>query len=168
MKKALSVVLALLFVLSAFPLTALPVAAASASDLTFELNDDGESYFVSEYQSASGALTIPSTYNGKPVTSIGYKAFYNCTGLTSITIPNSVTSIGEGAFYNCLGLTSITIPSSVTSIGPETFYGCTGLTSINFEGTIEQWNNVRKASNWDREMPAYTIYCTDGEIQKET
>ena len=59
--------------------------------------------------------------------------FYNCTGLTSITIPNSVTSIGAWAFSGCSGLTSIEIPNSVTSIGMNAFYNCTGLTSVRLE-----------------------------------
>ncbi|HHT70624.1 MAG TPA: leucine-rich repeat protein, partial [Firmicutes bacterium] len=58
------------------------------------------------------------------VTTIGDEAFYECTGLTSITIPNSVTSIGTDAFSGCTGLTSITIPNSVTSIGMDAFSGC--------------------------------------------
>ncbi len=58
------------------------------------------------------------------MTSIGNYAFRDCSGLTSVTIPNSVTSIGRSAFYNCNGLTSVTIPNSVTSIGKEAFYGC--------------------------------------------
>ena len=81
----------------------------------------------------SGDIVIPQTvyYNGKsyPVTSIGGSAFYGCSGLTSITIPNSVPSIGAYAFYGCSGLTSITIPEGVTSIGKGTFVYCSGLKS---------------------------------------
>ena len=61
---------------------------------------------------------------------LGYAAFSDCSGLTSLTIPSSVTSIGESAFRGCSGLTSLTIPSSVTSIGWGAFCGCSGLTSI--------------------------------------
>ena len=81
-----------------------------------------------------GAVTIPAsvTYNNitYSVTRIGYEAFFDCIGLTSIEIPSSVTSIGNGAFSGCTGLTSIEIPEGVTSIGNSAFSGCTGLTSI--------------------------------------
>ena len=79
---------------------------------------------------ASGKLVIPATIEGKSVTSIGSRAFYNCTSLTNITIPESVTSIGNFAFEECESLTSITIPDSVTSIGGVAFSKCINLTSI--------------------------------------
>ncbi len=69
------------------------------------------------------------------MTSIGDKAFFECSGLTSVTIGNSVTSIGKGAFYNCQSLTSITIPNSVTSIGESAFGQCS-LTSITIPNSV--------------------------------
>ena len=64
------------------------------------------------------------------MTIIGNYAFYECSGLTSITIPNSVTSIANHAFYGCSKLTSITIPNSVTSIENYAFDNCSSLTSV--------------------------------------
>jgi hypothetical protein len=106
-------------------------------NIYYDKNSDGKSVTVTykdDYYH-SGKVTIPSSvpYSGKTysVTSIGEYAFSNCSGLSSIEIPNSVTSIGWGAFEYCSGLTSITIPESVTSIGAQAFEG-SGLTRAEF------------------------------------
>lgn len=81
------------------------------------------------------------------VTSIGYSAFgdpgyYNVFhNLKSVSIPNSVTSIGDRAFYNCTGLTDITIPNSVTSIGQSAFRECTSLTSVTIGNSVTNIGN---------------------------
>ncbi len=93
----------------------------------------------------TGNLVIPSsvtngdsTYN---VTSIGYDAFCDCIGLTSVTIPNSVTNIGSFSFDNCSGLTSVTIPNSVTSIRNYAFRNCSGLTSVTIPNSVTSIGN---------------------------
>ena len=99
----------------------------------------GTSYY--EYSNEySGSVTIPSsvTYNGTiySVTSIGWFAFYNCSGLTSVTIPNPVTEIGYSAFSGCRGLTSVTIPTSLKTIGERAFKDCQSLTSVAIPNSV--------------------------------
>ena len=67
---------------------------------------------------------------------IGFDAFNNCSGLTSLTLPAGITSIGDGAFYGCSGLTSLNLPDGITSIGDYAFCGCSGLTSLNLPAGI--------------------------------
>ena len=102
---------------------------------------DGKAEITACDSSASGAITIPSTLGGYPVTSIGDDVFFECRSLTSVIIPDSITQIGYAAFYSCSGLTSITIPDSVTNIGFGAFYGCSGLTKVNIT-SIEAWCKI--------------------------
>ena len=127
--------------------------------LTFYLN--GNSYFPNNnavvfdcYASKSGNLIIPSTisYNGTTysVTSIGDRAFYECSGLTSVTIPNSVTLIGEGAFLSCIGLTSIVSKATVPpALGNEVFPNPNSYNVIVPCGSLEHY----MASSWNNYFP---------------
>ena len=112
-------------------LNLLMIQAADADDLTFVLNEAQTGYEVHKCSpNATGMLSIPESYNGKPVVAIGREAFLDCTRLTGVTIPSSVTSIGWYAFSGCTGLTSISIPDSVTSMDWFAFAGCTRLSSV--------------------------------------
>ena len=122
-------------VLALLVLTVLPLTTSAYEvvfdGITYDLFGKTAKVIKSQYMAYSGTIVIPQTVNGDySVTSIGDKAFYGCSGLTSVTIPNSVTSIGNYAFQNCGGLTSVTIPNSVTSIGDYAFKECGGLTSV--------------------------------------
>ena len=85
----------------------------------------GATIVSNKYENGRGIILFD-----RDITSIGWSAFYQCTSLTSIQIPNSVVSILDIAFAGCTGLTSIQIPDSVTSIRNGAFWGCSGLTSI--------------------------------------
>ena len=100
---------------------------------------DNVNYLVT-YVGSNTDLTLPDDYNGQDYELNNY-AFYNCGGLTSVTIPDSVTSIGNYAFRYCRSLTSVTIPNSVTSIGNYAFWCCSGLTSVTIGNRVTSIGN---------------------------
>jgi hypothetical protein len=137
----------LLFAMILLPLVAsahdIEVQNADGVTIYYNYINDGTELEVTCSSSSNkyqGNVAIPEevTYMNRTrkVTSIGEDAFYECSGLTSVTIPNSVTSIGGYAFSYCSGLTSVTIPNSVTSIEWDAFKGCSGLTSITIPNSV--------------------------------
>lgn len=147
------------------------MATIPASEgLEFELNDDGQSYYVKGIGTCTDTdVVIPSSYNGLPVTAIGvetntmddFVGFYRCDQITSVIIPDSVTVIGGGVFASCDNLTSVTIPNGVTYIGMGAFHsdklttitlpnsvtyihleGLGSISVLTFNGTVEQWNRI--------------------------
>src|SRR5260221_5076623 len=94
----------------------LPLAVPAVVQAQFTYSINNGTIAITGYTGPGGAVAIPSTIAGLPVTSIWVYAFQYNTDLTSVTIPNSVTNIGKQAFYYGTGLTSVTIPNRVTSI----------------------------------------------------
>lgn len=89
-----------------------------------------------------GSVTVPSTINGKPVTTIGSFAFDSCQYVTSITLPTSIRTLSSAAFRSCRSLSSFTIPSGVTSIQGNVFTGCSNLASISVSSQNNQYSSL--------------------------
>mgnify|MGYP000500203214 CR=1 FL=1 len=132
-------------VLSASAIVPYSYDGSTYEGLYYNVTDTGEIEIAGCYEYVR-KVNIPIEIDGKSVTSIGEYAFYKCTSLTEITIPDSVTSIGDGAFSGCTSLTEITIPDSVTYIEgrvPYPYYGdagafeyCTSLTEITIPDSV--------------------------------
>ena len=105
-------------------------------------------------------VNVPPDHADMPVTAIGDGAFYACSGLENVVLPDSVTSIGEYAFTDCISLEGIIIPHSVTSIGAGAFAGCEKLKNVKFGGTVEQWESLYTFQTAD----IFTVYCSDGTL----
>ena len=101
----------------------------------YHFYESGNACYLLGYFGGDANLTLPVDCHGKAYSIFDY-AFYYCSSLTSITIPDSVTSIGNYAFYCCSSLASITIPDSVTSIGDYAFSACSSLTSITIPDSV--------------------------------
>ena len=107
------------------------VKAETYGDYEYSLINDGTEVKITGYSGLDTDIVIPSEIDGKPVTCIGASAFWNCSGLTSIDLPEGLTTIGASAFSDCRGLTSIDLPEGLTTIGADAFNECRGLTSID-------------------------------------
>lgn len=139
MKKRLLIIVATLIPMLAsahdFEVNGIYYNITSHIDLTVEVvrgNDYGNSY--------SGDIIVPEevAYNNQSylVKSIGEFAFYNCSSLTSVALPENVTTIGALAFYGCKKLTSINMPNGLTCIEKRLFYDCNSLTSITIPDNV--------------------------------
>lgn len=131
--------------------------------LTYELNEDKQSYTVKVFDlediededfyddnqsifSLEGEITIPASYNGKPVTAIGDYAFCFCVGLKTVIIPDSINKIGMGAFMYCASIESLQLPSSIIRIDDGAFAGC-GMKNITLPDTITEIGDSAKRAD---------------------
>ena len=109
-------------------------------NLTYTVNDDGQTVTLTDGHSATGSITIPEAIEKDgtiyPVTSIGDWAFGQCFALESVTFPGNVGSIGDRAFEYCPVLNTVTFSGNVGSIGDSAFYGCGALETVTFPGNV--------------------------------
>ena len=126
--------------------SAAQAATVTIDSLTYQTNENGTASVSNCSTSFAGTVTIPFsiTVEGTAytVTSIGERAFEDCTSLTEIIIPDSVTSIGNSAFYYCTKLTEIILPDSVTCIGNYAFRSCTSLTEIQVSENNSSYQSI--------------------------
>lgn len=104
-------------------------------DFTFQVYADSAT--ITGYTGEGGNITIPSTYQSKPVTAIGNNVFKNNTDITGVTFPGSLEHIGDYAFERCTNLTEVNFSEGLKVIGYTAFYGCTGLTEVVIPNTVE-------------------------------
>jgi hypothetical protein len=116
-------------------LGAVLLALPAAVPAQFTLTTNNGTITITAYTGSGGAVTIPDTTNGLPVTSIAVDAFHQSDTVTSVTIGNNITSIGQNAFFQCTNLSEVTIPGSVTNIGDGPFIDCQRLTVISVSPT---------------------------------
>ena len=110
-------------------------------NLTYTVNDDGQTVTLTDGSNATGAITIPDAIEkggtSYPVTSIWDTAFAYCWQLVSVTFSGNIDSIGNFAFYGCGALENVTFPGNVGSIGREAFYNCRHLNTVTFSGKVD-------------------------------
>ncbi|MBE6768991.1 MAG: hypothetical protein E7549_08855, partial [Ruminococcaceae bacterium] len=124
MRRVIGLVCGFLLALGMIPLS---VAADAAYDYAVA---DGEAVITAVDPYVSGAVTVPATLGGYPVTGIDEWAFYGCGGMTSLTLPQGVEWIGNDAFSECVALATVSIPDSVSEIGDGAFAACTALKTV--------------------------------------
>ena len=117
-----------------------PGNTITKGNLTYTVNDDGQTVTLANGRSATGSITIPAAVEqdgiSYPVTSVGDIAFENCGALESVTFSGDVGSIGNTAFENCWQLVSVTFSGDVGGIGLGAFVNCTALKNVTFPGNV--------------------------------
>ena len=109
----------------------------------------------------------PEPQKGLPqdVPSIGGHAFAENQNVIIADIPDHIEKLGDAAFSNCLNLETVKLHKNIKSIGSNCFFNCARLKRINYEGTKQEWKNIKRGSNWLLKAGTKVVYCSDGPIQ---
>lgn len=135
MKKAISIIMCLMLVFSSLTFVGISVSAETSGDFEYSVLEDG-TVGITKYTGFAAELEIPSTIDGKAVTSIDDRAFSGCASLISLNIPYGVINISFHSFSGCTSLITVNIPDSVIIIGNYAFSGCTALKNVNIPNNV--------------------------------
>ena len=163
MKKAMSIWLIAVLLLSLSAITPLSGSALSSGDFAYTVLAD-QTAQITGYNGTERDVVIPSSVSGYTVTGIGEKAFYNNTSVLTVTIPDSVTSIGSYAFYCCTSLHTVTLPKSLTAIPDFCFFSCNALTDVLIPDTVTSIGT--RAFSYCRALISVTIPASVERIGK--
>ncbi len=117
-----------------FSSLSLPLLAQQSGDFTY--SSCGGAVTITNYTGSGGAVSVPATIAGQPVTRLANEAFHSSASVTQVTLPSSLTYIGRGTFAHCTGLTSVSFGSGLTTIDYSAFYRCTSLTGVNLPSSL--------------------------------
>ena len=122
-----------------------PGEPITEGNLTYTVNDDGQTVTLTNGSSATGSITIPAAVEqdgiSYPVTRVGGNAFASCLQLVSVTFSGNIDSIGVEAFAHCWRLVSVTFSGNVGSIGDYAFVTCIALENVTFSGNVGSIGN---------------------------
>jgi hypothetical protein len=138
----------------------------------------------------SGCSNLTKVVLPDSIISIGHNAFSNCENLTTFALPPNIKYVDDKVFKGCSSLTEIIFPQAnknnyyigssacedctalisvfigdrITSISERAFAGCTSLETIEFGDNVARWNSLFKGTDWNLNVPATHVHCTDGDV----
>jgi hypothetical protein len=114
--------------------------SVESSDFTYTVLN-GSFISITGYTGSDPEVVIPDEIDGYIVQEIGQYAFYDCTSLTTISLPSTLTAIRQMAFSGCTGLTTVSLPNTLKTLDGSAFYQCASLTRINLPSTLTTINS---------------------------
>ena len=118
------------------------VSTGTSPAYDYQINDDDNTISITKYNGNEENVIIPSTIDGKKVTSIDRRAFSDVKSLKKVVIPSTVTNIGYEAFDYCINLTNVTIPDSVKGVEKYAFYNCKNLKEVTIPKSVTSLSDV--------------------------
>ena len=162
MKKIIFIILLLLCVF-------MFVSCEIVATFDFELEPDGKSYAISGGWKGVveniGDIRIPDSHERPSDKDSGFNEFeFLGMNFKLFNTDLPVTRIVDRGFQDEERITSLRIPVSIKVIGSYAFAGCTSLATIKFEGTVEEWNAIKKGNCWNQDVPATEVICSNGTV----